>query len=44
LPDIDKWEKWSTPIESILARVDLAYLDGTFYDATATPARSSGFD
>jgi len=34
LPDIDKWEKWSTPIESIVARVDVAYLDGTFYDAS----------
>ena len=22
LPDIDKWEKWPTPIESVLARVD----------------------
>src|SRR4051812_17766778 len=25
LPDIDKWEKWSTPLESILARADVAY-------------------
>ncbi|MGH9420689.1 MAG: MBL fold metallo-hydrolase [Thermoanaerobaculia bacterium] len=30
LPDIDKWEKWTTPIESVLARVDVAYVDGTF--------------
>jgi pyrroloquinoline quinone biosynthesis protein B len=39
LPDIDKWEKWSTPIESIVARVDVAYLDGTFYDASELPGR-----
>jgi pyrroloquinoline quinone biosynthesis protein B len=39
LPDIDKWEKWSTPLESVLARVDAAYIDGTFYDATELPGR-----
>jgi pyrroloquinoline quinone biosynthesis protein B len=39
LPDIDKWEKWSTPLESILAQVDVAYIDGTFYDATELPGR-----
>jgi pyrroloquinoline quinone biosynthesis protein B len=39
LPDIDKWEKWSTPLESILARVDVAYLDGTFYDTGELPGR-----
>ena len=39
LPDIDKWEKWPTPLESILARVDVAYLDGTFYDAGELPGR-----
>jgi pyrroloquinoline quinone biosynthesis protein B len=39
LPDIDKWEKWPTPLESILARVDVAYLDGTFYDAAELPGR-----
>ena len=39
LPDIDKWEKWSTPLESVLARVDVAYLDGTFYDARELPGR-----
>jgi pyrroloquinoline quinone biosynthesis protein B len=31
LPDIDKWDRWSTPIEEALAQVDVAYLDGTFY-------------
>jgi len=39
LPDIDKWEKWSTPLESVLARVDVAYIDGTFYDAAELPGR-----
>jgi len=39
LPDIDKWEKWSMPLESILGRVDVAYIDGTFYDATELPGR-----
>src|SRR3954464_3592694 len=39
LPDIDKWEKWPTPLESVLARVDVAYIDGTFYDATELPGR-----
>jgi pyrroloquinoline quinone biosynthesis protein B len=39
LPDIDKWEKWSTPLESVLARVDVAYVDGTFHDASELPGR-----
>jgi pyrroloquinoline quinone biosynthesis protein B len=39
LPDIDKWEKWATPLEEVLARVDVAYLDGTFFDASELPGR-----
>ena len=39
LPDIDKWERWSTPVESILSRVDVAYVDGTFYDPSELPGR-----
>ncbi len=39
LPDIDKWEKWTTPLESVLAQVDVAYLDGTFHDAGELPGR-----
>ena len=31
LPDIDKWERWHRLIEDELARVDAAYLDGTFF-------------
>lgn len=33
IPDIDKWDKWNTPIESWIARVDYAFLDATFFDA-----------
>jgi pyrroloquinoline quinone biosynthesis protein B len=31
LPDIDKWERWDTPLIDLLAGVDAAWLDGTFY-------------
>ncbi|HUR28841.1 MAG TPA: MBL fold metallo-hydrolase [Planctomycetota bacterium] len=31
LPDIDKWERWSVRLEDLLARVDVALLDGTFF-------------
>jgi pyrroloquinoline quinone biosynthesis protein B len=40
LPDIDKWEKWTTPLESVLERADVAYLDGTFHDADELPGRN----
>ncbi len=39
LPDIDKWEKWSTSIESVVAQVDVAYVDATFYSADELPGR-----
>ena len=39
LPDIDKWERWPTPIESVVERVDLAFVDGTFHDASELPGR-----
>lgn len=36
LPDIDDWDEWETDyetsIESMIAQVDYAYLDATFYD------------
>lgn len=32
IPDIDKWERWGTPIEDVIATVDYAFLDGTFFD------------
>jgi len=30
LPDIDKWQRWPSVLE-VLAEVDLAFVDGTFY-------------
>lgn len=39
LPDIDKWEKWKTPIEQVLSEVDVAYLDGTFFANGEIPGR-----
>ncbi|RMD93824.1 MAG: MBL fold metallo-hydrolase [Calditrichaeota bacterium] len=39
ISDIDKWERWSTRIEDLLARVDLAFLDGTFYANGEVPGR-----
>jgi len=43
LPDIDKWEKWGaqgTKLETVLASVDVAYLDGTFFADGEVPGRS----
>lgn len=43
LPDIDKWEKWDaqgTKLEDVLASVDVAYLDGTFFADGEIPGRS----
>ena len=39
VPDIDKWERWGTRIEDVLAEVDVALLDGTFYDGDEVPGR-----
>lgn len=40
LPDIDKWERWSTPVEQVLSSVGRAYVDGTFYADGEIPGRS----
>ena len=32
IPDIDKWERWSTDIVTEIKKVDYAFLDATFYD------------
>lgn len=40
LPDIDKWERWEMPLESILDEVDYAFLDGSFYSPDELPDRS----
>ena len=39
LPDIDKWERWDVPIEEVLADVDVALLDASFFDAGEIPGR-----
>lgn len=33
IPDIDKWSKWGVSILELIREVDLAFLDGTFFDA-----------
>lgn len=43
LPDIDKWEKLDqrgVRIEDLIARVDVAYLDGTFFADGEIPGRA----
>lgn len=40
LPDIDKWERWQRAVEDIVSRVDVAYLDATFYDTRELPGRN----
>ena len=40
IPDIDKWERWETAIESLIRNVDIALLDGTFYAEGELPGRS----
>ena len=39
LPDIDKWERWERPVEDVLAGVDVALLDGSFFDGDELPDR-----
>ena len=47
IPDIDSWEQWDalgTRIEDLIAAVDVAYLDGTFFDNGEIPGRDmTGF-
>ena len=33
IPDIDKWGKWNNNLKKEIKKVDLALLDGTFYDS-----------
>ena len=45
LPDIDKWERWEaqgTKIEDVVAGVDVAYVDATFYADGEVPGRAMG--
>lgn len=39
VPDTDAWERWPRSLESILADVDVAILDGTFFDGGEVPGR-----
>jgi pyrroloquinoline quinone biosynthesis protein B len=39
IPDIDKWGKWNRNINDLIAQVDYAFLDATFYDETEIPGR-----
>ena len=40
IPDIDKWERWDRSIEKLISQVDIAYLDGTFYNGDELPNRN----
>ena len=40
LPDVDKWERMSTPIETLLGLVDYAFIDGTFFTEQELPGRN----
>lgn len=39
IPDIDKWEKWDKNLKSEISKVDLAFLDGTFFENGELPGR-----
>lgn len=40
LPDIDSWERWELDIEDVVASVDVALLDATFFSGDEVPGRS----
>ncbi len=40
IPDIDKWEKWDRNIIDEIKKVDVAFLDGTFYKNGELPGRN----
>lgn len=39
LPDIDRWETWTTRLEDAVASVDAAWLDATFFSLEELPSR-----
>ncbi|MEM9941660.1 MAG: MBL fold metallo-hydrolase [Planctomycetota bacterium] len=39
LPDIDKWSRWNESIEQMVESVDIAFLDGTFFENGEIPGR-----
>jgi pyrroloquinoline quinone biosynthesis protein B len=38
-PDVDRWEQWTESLPRFLETVDVALLDGTFFDAAELPGR-----
>ena len=40
VPDIDSWEEWDRRVEDVVAGVDVALIDGTFYSGDEIPGRS----
>ncbi|MDP1844601.1 MAG: MBL fold metallo-hydrolase, partial [Sediminibacterium sp.] len=40
IPDIDKWEKWSQNINTIITKVDYALIDATFYNSAEVNNRA----
>lgn len=42
IPDIDKWSRWDRRIEDEIAKVDIAFLDGTFFAEGEIPGRDMG--
>ncbi|MGQ0601002.1 MAG: MBL fold metallo-hydrolase [Anaerolineales bacterium] len=39
LPDIDAWERWELSLNEVVAEVDVALLDGSFFSADELPGR-----
>jgi pyrroloquinoline quinone biosynthesis protein B len=39
IPDIDAWARWGRELADEIAAVDVAYLDGTFFDGAELPGR-----
>lgn len=39
LPDIDRWDQWDRRVEDVVAGVDIALLDSTFYSAAELSGR-----
>lgn len=40
VPDIDSWEEWDRPVAQVVAGVDVALIDGSFYSGDEVPGRN----
>jgi pyrroloquinoline quinone biosynthesis protein B len=40
LPDVDSWERWELDVRDVVAEVDVALLDASFYSANEVPGRN----